>query len=390
VSVAAIEDRELSGVELTQREIGHAGGHTRGPLVICVAGLHGNEPSGVVALRRLFRKIEDARISLKGELIGLAGNLQALAARRRYLAQDLNRVWTDDRVVKIRQGDSEIVGDPEDQEQRELLDALHGTIGRAAEPVLVLDLHSASSKTVPFLVLGDTLRNREFALKFPIPVILGLEEELEGTLMEYITGLGHVSLAFEGGQHSDRASVDHHEAAVWLALVHAGALTSDQVPEFAWHHHLLHAAGRGVPRIMEVLARHEIDPADEFVMRPGYRTFDPVQRDDHLANDRNGRILSPGNYRMVLPLYQGQGSDGFFLARPVSRLWLTVSSGLRRIGMPKLAHRLPGVSRHASRKDTLIVHPRVARSLVRGFFHLLGYRIHSPRQDRWIASRRRE
>jgi len=42
----------------TRRVVGRYRGTRPGPLVIFVAGLHGNEPAGVEALERLFRGLD--------------------------------------------------------------------------------------------------------------------------------------------------------------------------------------------------------------------------------------------------------------------------------------------------------------------------------------------
>ena len=41
---------------------------------------------------------------------------------------------------------------------------------------------------------------------------------------------------------------------------------------------------------------------------------------------------------VLLPLYQGKGNDGFFMAREVKALWLHVSAILRRLRLDMLVH----------------------------------------------------
>ncbi|MGH2569936.1 MAG: succinylglutamate desuccinylase/aspartoacylase family protein [bacterium] len=379
------EDTPVPGVSRTAREIGHAGGHTTGPTVVIVAAIHGNEPAGIVALRRVFRKIEDSMISVRGEVVGLAGNLPAIAVGKRYISHDLNRRWTWERIATLDRGPHE-GEDVEDHEQRELLRELRDR-ARPANAYL-LDLHTASAPTVPFVILGDTLRNREFARRLPTPIVLGVEEQLEGTLMEYATSLGYVAVAFEGGQNDDPASVDLLEAAIWLLLIGAGAVAQDEVPEFDRCRAMLARARQGLPQVLEIFHRHAVDPDDGFVMRPGLRNFQEVTRGELLATDRSGEIRAPGNHRIFLPRYQGLGDDGFFLARQVDALWLAISSWLRRSGLPSLARRLPGVRPHPERRDQLVVDRRVARLFPRELFHLLGFKVTVVDRDRLVVTRR--
>ena len=121
----------------------------------------------------------------------------------------------------------------------------------------------------------------------------------------------------------------------------------------------LAARTRGVPRILEVRYRHAIEPADGFVMEPGYVSFQPVKRGEVLGRDRRGPVRAPENGRILLPLYQSQGSDGFFLVREVSPRWLQVSALMRRMRMERALPILPGVRRDPKRPDTLIVDPQV-------------------------------
>ena len=376
-------------LENVRREIGHAGGHTPGATLVCVAALHGNEPSGVGALRRVFQRLEERRISIRGELVGLTGNLPALAAGRRFLERDLNRAWgTKD--VETLLASPEDADDAESREQRELLKALDWATSRAVSDVVVLDLHTASSESAPFIILGDTLRNREFALSFPTPIVLGLEEQIGGTLTEYLTARGHTGLAVEAGRHEDPASVDHHEAIIWLALARLGMVAEADVPELTGYRRRLQDVSRGIPSLQEIYYRHGIGPDDGFVMRRGYRNFQALSPGEAFADDKHGPITVTRGARIFLPLYQGEGDDGYFLSRPVNRIWLTVSRIMRKLGLPSLARRLPDVRSHPQQKNTLVVGRFARRLLARELFHLLGYHVKTSEDGEWIAKRRRE
>jgi predicted deacylase len=372
-----------------RRVIGACGGETPGPLVVCVAGIHGNEPAGVHALRRLFAMLARQRPPLRGRFVGLAGNLGALHAGIRYRDEDLNRVWTPERIDALRRGEHGTQG-PEAREQLELLEALDSELGRAEGPVHFLDLHTTSAAGQPFACIGDTLRNRDFALRLPVPILLGIEEQLDGALLEYLGERGAVTLGFEAGQHAAPSSVEHHEALAGLALAEAGCLDESHLPEAqAWRRHL-EAATAGTPRVLEIRHRHPVAPEDGFHMEPGFRNFQRVRRGQLLARDRRGEIRSPESAMVVLPLYQKKGDDGFFLARPVRPLWLRLSRVLRRLGLERLAPLLPGVRRHPTRAEALLVETGVARFLARQVFHLLGYRKLRSEHGCMLVARRRE
>ena len=62
-----------------QRVVGRYTGERPGPKLLCIAGIHGNEPAGVHALHRVFHALAERRIPFQGEFVGLSGNLRALA-----------------------------------------------------------------------------------------------------------------------------------------------------------------------------------------------------------------------------------------------------------------------------------------------------------------------
>ena len=109
-------------------------------------------------------------------------------------------------------------------------------------------------------------------------------------------------------------------------------------------------------------------------MKPGLSSFRPVHAGEVLASSSSGPIKAPQAGLLLMPLYQDQGEDGFFLVREVQPVWLSVSKVLRGLGMEKVLHLLPGVRRHPELPGSFIVDRRYARWLARQLFHLLGFR----------------
>ncbi len=194
-------------------------------------------------------------------------------------------------------------------------------------------------------------------------------------MVDYLSGFGALAIGIEAGRHDDPASVDVHEAALWISLHATGCLADDPevVDLSACRRRLMEARG-GLPGVFEVMYRRGIEPDDAFRMTPGFENFAPVRAGDIVAQDARGPVPAPMSGRLFLPLYQAQGDDGYFLVRPIRPVWLAVSRVLRRLGAPKLLPLLPGVRRSTRRADTLIVSRRIARWLVNEVFHLLGYR----------------
>lgn len=352
-------------------------GDAAGPTLIAVGGLHGNESAGVAALRNVASKLRDQSHVLRGRVVFLSGNTRALIEGKRFVEHDLNRAWTPSAMSKV--GSQELLQTSEGIELTELDSILDSILITAKDEVYVLDLHSTSADGMPFATVGDTLRNRKFAQQFPVAILLGIEEQLEGTMLEYLNNLGAVTLGFEGGQHYSEKTVKNHEALVWLALVNSGILTEKDIPEINEKYRRLDSAAIG-SRVFEIRYRHAVKPEDDFIMDAGFNNFDPIKKGQPLAADRNGRVLAGENGVLLMPLYQKLGEDGFFTGRRISPFWLWLSGILRRIGVQYWVRMLPGVRREGKDPDTLIVNTSVARMFPLQIFHLLGFR-----RRRWIG-----
>jgi succinylglutamate desuccinylase len=348
-------------------------GSLPGPTLICLGGIHGNEPAGVLAAERVLPRLQERRSVLRGEIILLRGNTRALERKVRYVDADLNRQWISANAgisETARRGLSEL---SELLEQRELLAILREAVKRARGEVYFVDLHTTSAHGEPFATVGDTLRNRRFALSFPVTIVLGLEEQIEGTLLEFINNLGAVTLGLEAGQHEAATSVDHHEAVIWCATVATGNFRREDITELDhWRSVLKHAAGGS--RVVEVRHRHAIAPEDRFQMAPGFRNFQAVKRGQVLAHDRSGDITARETGLILLPLYQKLGDDGFFLGRRVKKFWLNLSALLRNLRVNQYVHVLPGVGRDPVNENVFIIDTHIARILPLQIFHLLGFR----------------
>ncbi len=316
------------------RRIGSIHGARTGPTLLVVAGIHGNEPAGVIAAQRVVARLERDGTELRGDFVCLAGNVRALGVGVRYLERDLNRGWSASRLAALPQH-----GRAEDAEQRELADALAAARTAARGPIHFLDLHTTSADGIPFAMVGRNPAARAFAMQFPIPTLLGLLELVDGTLLEYMRDQGCIALGFEAGQNDDPCSADHDEALLWMALVGAGLLAPRDVPDLDRHRALLTRARRALPLFVRIESRHAITPADGFRMEPGFANIQPITADQLLAHDRNGEVRAPRTGILLMPLYQSQGEDGFFLGRAINFRRLRLVNAWRRLWSNRRHHR---------------------------------------------------
>lgn len=380
-ATAAAPDGHNSGVFSMQMPAGDHliaafVGEAEGPTLIVVGGVHGNEAAGVRALERIAEDLGNRDVKFRGRVYFLAGNTRALVEGKRFIAKDLNRSWTSrEMAAAIFVDESSPTDRLELAELDRLLDSILIT---ARDEVYVVDLHSTSAGGIPFATVGDTLRNRRFARQFPITILLGIEEQLDGTMLEYLNNAGAVTLGFEGGQHTSEETIDNHEALVWMALVNAGILTKAEIPCLSVLRTSLER--RSGSRVFEVRYRHPVAEKDDFHMRPGFTNFDPIRFGQTLADDRHGEVKALETGVILMPLYQKLGEDGFFIGRQVATFWLFVSEMLRRLNVQDLITILPGVRHDPADPSTLRVNTHVARLFPLQIFHLLGFR-----RRRWIG-----
>jgi succinylglutamate desuccinylase len=304
------------------REIGRIESEKAGPTLIVVAAIHGNEKGGIAAAQRVFDRLSRGDIAVSGEILALAGNVGAIRAGRRFINHDLNRVWSDAQIGALESLGAHATHDApiaEHHEQRELLATIRGAIARARGPVVLVDLHSTSAAGVPFIACGtSSAPQRALVSELPLPIIVGLEDKVDGALSAYWNTHGCTAFTVEGGQHEDAATVDNLEAVLVLALESAGIVPRGALPEASAARILLDSRRGDLPRVMEVVSRFAITPDQGFTMVPGFRNLDFARASQLLARDKNGEIRAETDGLVILPLYQGQGNDGFFWGKALS------------------------------------------------------------------------
>ena len=302
-------------------------GKEKGPLVVALGAVHGNEPAGVLALQEVFQLLANEpqinpEFAFKGRLVGLIGNVRAYRDGQRFVDQDLNRIWTRDRVEALLEG---TCLPPLLEEEKELLELLQEIRLQIADyqpdQLILLDLHTTSADGGIFSIpLEDDPASVHLATELHAPVILGLLQGLEGTLMHYaslpesalnIPGHQIRCVAFEAGQHYDAHSVSRAVSAIVSTLRSVGCIQIEDVDYT--HHDILKRYSANLPRLNRIIHVHHIGPNEHFIMRPGYINFQKIHKGEHLATNGSGPILAPYDGRILMPLYQSKGTDGFFI-----------------------------------------------------------------------------
>jgi len=354
------------------RVIGELRGDGPGPTLVFIGGMHGNEASGVFALNTVIEHLKKKKLPIKGSIHALSGNLTALEQSKRFHQHDLNRLWTKDKIRLIENGTDNLHQDQ--LEQKELLDKLKEIIANEHPPFYFLDLHTTSSLTVPFMLINDTIFNRRFADKFPIPVIHGIEEFLHGAILSYINELGYNAAGFEAGAHDDPEAIENHISFIYMVMVNTGCVKEGQVEDYQYWYQRLESIPADTLHIYEIRHRHQIKPKEDFKMKAFYFNFQRVFKGEKLALSNGIEVRSPINGRIFMPKYQLQGDDGFFIVVRASKFFMYFSKLVRQWRLDKLLPILPGIRRDKHHKGTLYVNLNIARFFAKEIFHLLGYR----------------
>ena len=63
----------------------------------------------------------------------------------------------------------------------------------------------------------------------------------------------------------------------------------------------------------EVRYIHKIKKEDKFIMMNNITNFKNVNKNDVVGIDRNGKVKAPYKGKILMPLYQTQGSEGFYI-----------------------------------------------------------------------------
>lgn len=369
------------------RIIGRIDGPKTGPCVVFFAGIHGNEPSGVFALHQVMNELQKIKVPVNGTIVGIAGNLWALTRGERYHKVDLNRIWTQEQMEKICQQDWE-PNNEDEREQLEIFRVLTNLFQEHNGPFYFFDLHTTSGETIPFIPVNDSLLNRKFAKQFPIPLILGIEEHLEGPILSYLNELGYVSFGFEAGQHDELSSIDNHSIFIYLSLVFSQLIEKQHVAFEEYIHSWSKVFGKH-QSFFEIRNRYEIAPDEKFVMERGFSNFQTIKAGTLLAYSNGEAIHATFNGTMFMPLYQSQGNDGYFLIKRIPDTFLWLSKVLRKFKLDRLLPYLPGVKRSPGLKGSFELNLKVARFLAKPILHLLGYRS-KQKNDHQLIIRSRE
>lgn len=297
----------------TKRIIGSLEGAQQGPMVILLAGIHGNEFAGIDAVERVFELLRGRSDQLRGKVLAVRANLKALEQNVRYIDEDMNRIWFPSIIEQIRSSSERDIDSSERLEIKRLLRVLDEVESRSDQPVVLADIHTFSAQGSMFTLPNRDNRQIDLLSKIYAPMVLGVGESLRGTALKYYSNEGMLSFALEGGQHQNRLTEYNITASLMILLSAVGCIDGDDFSEMEEFRAHLKSQTQRLPIKTELVYQHIIEEEDEFEMRPGYKNFQPIKKGEWLASDQDGKIVAQCDGFVLMPLYQNQGNDGFFI-----------------------------------------------------------------------------
>lgn len=284
------------------------GGNKR-TLFIILGGVHGNEPVGITTIKKIFAAIE--KISVNGTVIGIAGNKKACLKGVRYIEHDLNRLFLK-KIIETSRAQQNPTN--EYAELIELIDCIKNEIEQAQpEKVFLIDVHSTSAESPLFSLVNNDKSTWEIAGALHAPVVTGLSGKLSGgSTLEYFTSKNFnvpmCAISIEAGQHKNPIAVQRAFNFIikfleYTEIVQKSAIDMCDIPDEI----------QNLPRLVKFAYRHAITKNTGFVMNWGYKSFQIIKKGEVLGRDKNGIVISPQDGFILMPLYQAQGNDGFFL-----------------------------------------------------------------------------
>ena len=289
--------------------------HSPEPLLVIFAGMHGNEPSGVYALQRVFQQLRADNILLNGQVMGVIGNQEALRRGVRYCNEDLNRLFLPeyiDQVMSIRSGHA-----TEAKELLEICELVEACETKVRGFPFFVDCHTTSSTSIPYISMNEGFADSyHFAQHMPATTVIGVEKEIKGCLAEWLNRRGWHGFTFEAGQHQAAVAIRNQEAIIWLALVSSGCLSEHHAQSHIDRaRETLYQQGDQQSKFYRVTSSYRIKEGENFRVEPGFINLQPIRKGQLLAVSDGQPLYASEDAHILMPLYQKQGDFGFFIAQ---------------------------------------------------------------------------
>ncbi len=335
------------------------------PTIIFFCCIHGNEKAGYIALQSVNDFIEKHKKSANANFYTIFGNKEAYIQNQRFINKDLNRIWTKSHLVESSRKAAYV---SEYNDLVEIYNILHLVLKDKKGPIYCIDLHTTSGPTRPFVVMNDSIKNRDFVKHLGYPVIFNIESFIEGALLNMLSDLGHVSFGFEAGEHTSKDSVKEFKLFCYRVISNLELIDRQSFIDDGIDNYLKSKQAK----YYEIVFRQNLEPQDSFEMIGNFLNFHKLKKGERIARLNDRIISAPSDYRIFMPLYQKKGEDGFFYIKRISNVKLKVAKLIRKLGFEHLLTILPGIN--MVNHYTLAIPDPLIKYIPKRLLFALGYR----------------
>jgi len=257
---------DSQGFHLTAFDTGKAGS------TVCISsGVHGNEKCGLYAIYKLQQLLTETNL-LRGTLLILVANLEAVKLNQRFIEFDLNRSFQNASAYGY---------------EAELADRL--------TPYLVgidycLDLHSTSAPTRPFCAGTNTKKHLQLFEMLDFEVYTqGWEIHRQHTmLIDEIDRSGGVGIIAECGKTGEQKTSEVAYCAALHLLQALDMLCIIEAP---------------MPRLRSVIQIEQVikTKTEHFYFTRHFENLDPIKVDEVVASDGSQSIFFTQPFLMAMP-----------------------------------------------------------------------------------------
>jgi len=259
-----------------------------GKVSVVIAGIHGNEPCGLMAFLEIIPKLKID----SGTVFFIIGNPNAVANNVRFTEFNLNRAFKHDNMIS----------DP-DKMSYEYFRAQYLKYYLNQADAL-LDIHSSfTPESIPFVICEENAL--PVVRMFPVQTITsGFDKVNPGGTDEYMNRIGKIGICIECGEHSNPGGKKIAKEAIFRFLAYQG-----HIPPIVFE---------ATPQKRIVMESIYYSRTDNFRLTKNWQDFEPVSKGSLIGTDGdtpvtaeyNGVILFVRNCTRV-------GGEAFYFGREI-------------------------------------------------------------------------
>lgn len=172
----------------------------KGKKVIVMGSVHGNERIGAEILKKLKKIL--TKENIKGEIHLILGNPQAYKRNKRFIDEDLNRLFGENHHKLYKSAN------PNYEQNRAM------AIGDIIKDTdFLLDIHSTIKPSVPFLYMENDAKHRNLAPIFGTKFVVMQNkkfrpQELTSSTDSFVDNHGGIGITYESGWYKDFSGLD--------------------------------------------------------------------------------------------------------------------------------------------------------------------------------------